>query len=812
MKAPWALAVVLLLAAVVAVLALLGGGEDGTGSGSDSLAKPAAAGAGSGEVPGDPAVDPRRDRAPPAGGASRLAAATNRLSVEVSVTDGAGAPLADARATLVQASSSSAASGRPATVAASSDGRLALAGARAWDDLWIVAAPGHAPALLARPRGGEVVVLAPESALDVEVVRADDGTPIQGVSVARRFPKRPELEAAVERVLPSPSTGPDGLATISGLRVGRTPAALSITEPGGAGVLVLDAAVRVGAAGLRVELSQQPTVLTLRILDAEGGPVAGRPVEVRYWGVTFEARTSDSGEVPFGVGRADVPGDEEGVPGITVDLGDGRFWRASAPARVEDGAPVYFVHHVELLGRVDADADAWEIASAVMDDALETESEENYARTAFRAQPWPWDQLPWTALSDDGSFALSSGWQGPQTCLLLRHAATGILAVSQRASPGTEHELASPGLCRVALRRADGADARGWTLQLVPARPDGRAISYQFRPGATLGLEELGDAFDVPRGRYVATLARGGATLELGLLDASGESAELQLTIPGKLTLTGTLRGLLSGERASVPLLFHDEAGRELARTVSDTKGEFSVELLASHPVQVEARWPDWVKWGVYDADVFRWRGWTAPGEEHVEALRDEAWLVIREDETSPLTGRFPVAVEPYSADGDRSGAALEAKTFAPGEEWRLLLPPGDFLVTQSVGPLGDGELCFSQRVTLTAGGTEEVLVEGSQQTLLDLVVRGPFELSGELDLDVRDDTDYAPVSETLIFHGRRGEQTNGYLVDPGDYTVTLKGRLLPRIEGSEPMDVDWTGTATCALGERTTLVVELTP
>ena len=74
----------------------------------------------------------------------------------------------------------------------------------------------------------------------------------------------------------------------------------------------------------------------------------------------------------------------------------------------------------------------------------------------------------------------------------------------------------------------------------------------------------------------------------------------------GLMRVTGVLRGLLSGPRANVPVLFHDAQGRELARAASDARGEFAVDLLAAHPVEVEARWPDWVKWGVYDADVFR--------------------------------------------------------------------------------------------------------------------------------------------------------------------------------------------------------------
>jgi hypothetical protein len=218
----------------------------------------------------------------------------------------------------------------------------------------------------------------------------------------------------------------------------------------------------------------------------------------------------------------------------------------------------------------------------------------------FLWTPTNLNQLAWCKVPSNGQFTLERGWQGPNTCVLLRDDDSGSLldwALVRRDAPV---ELHVPATCRLKLNVGAGTWDPAWMVELFPTNQVYPGVENWVSGGDYTEdyneweLRELPVALDVRQRRYACWLKVGDLSLPVRLIDARATELDVKLEIPELHRVEFRVEGAVSGSLVGAALSFQVMAkpSHSISRVQTDAGGHCVVLLPKGNSLAVTVSWP----------------------------------------------------------------------------------------------------------------------------------------------------------------------------------------------------------------------------
>jgi hypothetical protein len=653
-------------------------------------------------------------------------------------------------------------------------------------------------------------------------LRWEDGAPVVGAGVELAFER---ADAQELRAFPEiPVTDGTGRTIVPGYRSGKATADLWVRLPGAQRTLVLlpDDLDLAGPAMFEARVARDAASHSVRVVDAEGRPLAGRAVTYR-WNADDTARTDEEGLAVFGNqeqhadrstrslgygGSAGLDDDNPRETSYTVELEPGRSWwhEPELPAPAPGEQRTVRAAYRRVFGRVESPSPAaYVVASAA---TVELGNVRNAA-----VHPEGLLDLHWQPVRADGGFEIGDGWQGPESVVILHHR-DGAFRLWLEPVPegGGPVVLRAPAVCKVTVRAQVPAGVVGSVYletQDLDQPPVGEvrtaAFGISFMEGGygtAFPLENPPATIELPCARYEAKCFASENEWDCGVLDATGPTATLRIVAPELLLVRGRVSGSMRGALQGVAVRLRSESLRIPRSVETGADGWFAALMPAAGPIVVEQ----------VPGSAFHTSGsWTFHSENSLRRLEpplgvdrpvaeyviEEGLLQIVERPPSPLLRTKGLALR--SDRGARRALELDENGWA-----EFHVAPGTYELVRRL------DAAHIQRIEVTVGVDErvQVVLDSSRVAMLVVVVEVSDPELRELRLRVRD----AEGSiEALDSERRLKGPVHEFreVLEPGVYEVQVESKLRGASLEDPPIDV-WRGEIDVQPGARQPLRVQL--
>lgn len=642
--------------------------------------------------------------------------------------------------------------------------------------------------------GRQTVVLNHHPGVEILVVWDRSNEPVANASIrASGIWKEWKQEALGRANRGRLITNESGVVVVPNLLVDGEYVVLEVRHPSGAAALQelwgleLDGMQR---SRVTIRLPDHADQFRVNLSDPDGLPYEGAKVTIRLWRGEYSQRTNADGDadIPLTVGF-ESSDDLLGVAyEVTLPDGQKRWIEETWEEFDETGRRLLVVDHQPVHGRVLGDQpQSFVVATAAA-------CIPGNPGADFGARPNERDRLQWFGVDQGGRFEIPAGWQGRRSCVVIKHAQSGVIVGSVLV--GEEHgpvEFTAPPTCKIECQVAPSDAAGDLRIELRPA--DRWAAASEPSGRGTIEFEIAGgdQILEAPRSTYIASLRKGEMKWTVGTIDATGDDCRLDVEIPSQRFLAGNIQGTKSGPLANLRLVITDQEKRILASTRTNGSGDFQAHYLGNGPATVHFQWP---------REVFElWRQALDPiaitdREARIDVVRPEAIMQLVEPPTSPLAGLERIVIEFLGSEGDQVLWTQDRELGTPGH-LDLTVPPGTYMIRKNVR----SSLAYELTVRLGVGDQRVVVCDAEDASVLRLEVAAPRTEKEQWAVVRVRGPDGEVIEDRASLVDREPDPLLNLLVLGGEYEIEVEcvGR---DPHGDEYSIGTWTGKAAIAPGQ----------
>lgn len=532
----------------------------------------------------------------------------------------------------------------------------------------------------------------------------------------------------------------------------------------------------------------------IRMEDSLGRPLHGRPVTVNFYGSVLETQSDEGGLVH-------VPTMEWNpyLCDIQIRLTANQWWGANRFSAKQGDISIVSVDYQTVSGHIiHPTPELYEIATAYSMDRVQ-----NRSAPLFRARPWPWSQLEWTAIASDARFSVQTGWQGTPLVLLVRDRSTRLIVARHIVQERGFQEIHLPSAHKIKFQLEPGsAQIPNLEFEWVETR-DGREISPQYR-GVPLRFkqEELPLTHSLANGVYQSYWVTARTRMKGPRYEVTEATQVIELEVPPLRRISGRTLGRIRGPVSGVELNFIDPDGRILTTQKSGFDGEYNVELLHEGMVEIEAYWPPFDGQWWLDEEAAATITANAKGDIRAEILLDEARLWVEKDKEDPLFVRnrtgfylYKWNVQEEEQDWGRLIEALDTQNVV-----ELTVLPGHY----RVGIGFHGSEAFTETIHLESGQSGRLQPRSKGLGRFELEFSGPSNATLLIELrciDTGGQTRFevGPFWTETDSEGSVDFQVTPFL-SPGQYELVAK--ITARLEGGQEIQAQPRGSFRLGAGK----------